>query len=329
MGRACTENTACNEQRCDTPAFTPPKVEGCANAVFTTAPAATDSEGFAPYISRDASQKGDLGWPQVIISGGNCDITYPTTSLQELEQYTIPAAFDSVLPFAHPFMSPAFRPNPSVDGNAPSALLTIDIYVYHNTLLVEDSYQKVQLPYIEQSNFRPQLFSSQVQQTPQQRSSSMPLLSVSSDRFDSPAPPPEHIEHVSTNSKTATKPSSKPASRKRRRALSEGKSKTKIPSNANVDFAQRTDFYSELQSLVGLSVLKTRYHNFYVLSHYRQLPISKKLELVTTLILKFGLPWNDAVLEHCFDAVNVTAETVGGRIRDYFLFEGEDGASLP
>jgi len=268
--RACRENTAYNEEQCDTPVFTLPKAEGCPNAVFITVPAATASEAFAPCIYRDASQKGDLGWSQATISGGNCDIPYSTTSLQELEQFTIPAAFDSVLPFADPFMSPAFRPNPAVEGNAPSALLTIDIYVYHNTLLVEEpSYQKVQLPYIEQSNFRPQLFSSQAQQTHQQCSNSMPLLSVSTDRFDSPAPPLEQIEHMSTNSKIATKPSSKPASRKRRRVLSEGKPKTKMPSNANanVDFAQRTDFYSELQSLVGLSVLKTRYSIFYVLSH--------------------------------------------------------------
>ena len=59
-----------------------------------------------------------------------------------------------------------------------------------------------------------------------------------------------------------------------------------------------------------------------LLSNIRNLTASKKFGIITILAAHFGLPWNDAVVARCYDAIDVAVRDYVGRMQKYFVTEG-------
>ena len=65
-----------------------------------------------------------------------------------------------------------------------------------------------------------------------------------------------------------------------------------------------------------------------MLSNPRHITSAKKLELVTNLIQQFRLPWNDAIVGGCFNAIEIAVRDHVQRIQSYFLVEGSSTRSV-
>lgn len=273
----------------------------------------------APYMERSeapyscpATEKLPLLEKLPILGGMEMDPA-AATSLQELEEFTLPLA--SSLSFPPSLIPQILSQNEQLSGNGTvTGKLTEGTQSYYSSTTVDEVWgSTIGITPLDGSR-EPSVYE---QTHPQAMSSSQLKLASATPapRLRLPLPIstlfPSHpyLPQARPSSPSPRlSPQQEKATRSKRAVISYGISETEI--------------HKELQTLVGFEVLRRRFFPLLAWFNVRCPSLDRKIEIANSLISRLRVPQDYFIFGKCYRAIDNALEDHTERMKEYFLNEG-------